>query len=294
MSLCLRVRSGKCAGASLIEVNQSPCPVIVTNCYRPNIVLLQSGPSLQAYSLHEAAAMFEAIDNRAEPAPAPAFEVAASLPAQARPLDMELLLQGLPLQRRRLRDRQYVFRAGQPRHSLFLIHAGFFKTSVASADGREKITGFRMRGDLLGIDALDMPTHGCDAMALDVGEVWELPMALLRDRLPEFQERLTMLLASEIRRDWGWMLALGTLSADQRVVAFLLDFAARLERLGFSARCLMLRMTRAELGNFLSLQLETVTRALSRLQAQGLIGVERREIRIDDPNGLRALMTGGC
>jgi CRP/FNR family transcriptional regulator len=209
-----------------------------------------------------------------------------------RPFDLETLLQGLPFQRRRLKARQSLFRAGQPRHSLFLIHAGFLKTCVNSADGREKITGFRMRGDLLGIDALDMDTYACDAIALDVCEVWELPVALLRERLPEFQERLTSLLASEIRRDWGWMLALGTLTAEQRVIAFLLDFAARLERLGFSPRSLMLQMTRAELGNFLSLQLETVTRALSRLQAKGLITVDRREIRIDDAAGLQAMMSG--
>ena len=213
-------------------------------------------------------------------------------PCDERPLDLETLLQGLPLQRRRLRSRQYLFRAGQPRQSLFLIHAGFFKTSVLSEDGREKVTGFRMRGDLLGIDALDMPTYTCDALALDVGEVWELPVAQLRRHLPEFQERLTSLLASEIRRDWSWMLCLGTLTAEQRVITFLLDLAARMERLGFSSRCLILRMTRAELGNFLSLQLETVTRALSRLHAQGLIDVERREIRIEDPASLRAMLRG--
>jgi CRP/FNR family transcriptional regulator len=207
-----------------------------------------------------------------------------------RPLDLERLLEGLPLQRRRLKARQYLFRAGQRRESLFLIHAGFFKTCVNSADGREKITGFRMRGDLLAIDALDMDTYACDAMALDTCEVWELPVSQLRQRLPEFQERLTALLAGEIRRDWSWMLAMGTLSAEQRVIAFLLDFAARLERLGFSPRSLLLHMTRAELGNFLSLQLETVTRALSRLHAKGLIAVERREILIQDPAGLRSLL----
>lgn len=221
-------------------------------------------------------------------------EFVAPGPQHERPLDLEKLLEGLPLQRRTLKARQHLFRAGQPRSSLFLIHAGFFKTSVNSADGREKITGFRMRGDLLGIDALDMPTYACDAIALDVGEVWELPVAQMKERLPEFQERLTALLASEIRRDWGWMLALGTLSAEQRVIAFLLDFAARLERLGFSARSLMLHMTRAELGNFLSLQLETVTRALSKLQAQGLLGVDRREIRIENAAGLRALLAAGA
>lgn len=229
-----------------------------------------------------------AVPERASPSPAERWSAATA----DRPLALETLLQGLPLQRRHVRVRQCLFHAGQPRQALYLIHAGFFKTSVLSEDGREKITGFRMRGDLLGIDALDMPYYACDAVALDAGEVWELPVSHLRERLPEFQDRLTALLAGEIRRDWSWMLALGTLTAEQRVITFLLDFAARLERLGFSARCLMLRMTRAELGNFLALQLETVTRALSRLHAAGLIVVERREIRIEDPDGLRALLAG--
>jgi len=204
---------------------------------------------------------------------------------------LEGLLEGVPLRRRRLRKKQYLFRAGQPRHSLFLIHAGVFRTSVLSADGREKITGFRMRGDLLGMDALGIPAYACDAIALDVSEVWELPYAELRENIPEFERRLADILASEIRRDWGWMLTVSTLSAEQRVVAFLLDLAARLEALGFSANRLLLRMSRAELGNFLSLQLETVARALSHLQALGLIRVERREIRIEDRAGLRAMLS---
>lgn len=203
---------------------------------------------------------------------------------------LEALLAGLPLRRRMLRAREYLFRAGQPRSTLYLVHAGFFKTCVTSIDGREKITSFRLRGDLLGLDALDMPTHACDAIALDTCEVWELPCEQLRNSLPQFQERLTAALAAEIRRDWGWMLALGTLSAEQRVIAFLLDFAARLQALGFSATDLMLRMTRAEVGNFLSLKLETVTRALSRLQARGLLTVDGRLIRLRDATTLREAM----
>lgn len=206
--------------------------------------------------------------------------------------DLEAMLAKMPLQRRRVHARQSLFRAGQPRQSLFYVHAGCFKTCLVSEDGREKITGFRMRGDLLGLDALDMDTYACDAVALDVGEVWELPYAQLRDAFPEFQQRVTAILAGEIRRDWNWMLALGTLGADQRVVTFLLDLSARLAAMGFSPRQLMLRMTRAELGNFLALKLETVTRALSRLQAQGLIGVDGRQIRIDDAPGLHAALQG--
>ena len=206
------------------------------------------------------------------------------------PAGLEPLLRGLPLRHRLLRAKQHVFRAGEPCHALYLIHSGVFKTSVATADGREKITGFRMRGDVLGLDSLGVPSYACDAVALDVGEVWELPVEQLRRDVPDFEGRLTAALAGEIRRDWAWMLALSTLGAEQRVAAFLLDLAARLESLGFSSRQLLLRMTRADLGNFLSLQLETVVRALSRLQACRLIAIEGREIRIDDPHGLRQLL----
>lgn len=204
--------------------------------------------------------------------------------------ELEELLQDYPLRHRRLRGKQSLFRAGQPRQSLYLIHSGVFKTFVLSEDGREKITGFHLRGDLLGLDALGMPSYACYAIALDMGEVWELPYAQLCDNLPQFQRLLATILASEIRRDWGWMLALGTLTAEQRVAAFLLDLTARLKAQGYSAHSLLLRMTRAELGNFLALKLETVTRALSHLHALGLISVERREIRIEDPAGLQAML----
>lgn len=206
------------------------------------------------------------------------------------PVGLEALLRGLPLRRRLVKPKQQLFRAGQPRHALYLVHAGVFKTSVATADGREKITGFRLRGDLLGLDSLDLPTYTCDAVALDVGEVWELPVEQLRREVPDFEARLTSALAGEIRRDWAWMLAVSTLSAEQRVVAFLLDLAARMQALGFSPRQMLLRMTRSDVGNFLALQLETVVRALSRLQACGLIAIDGREIRIEDADGLRALL----
>ena len=209
----------------------------------------------------------------------------------AMPQGLEALLQPLALPRRRLQRKQILFRAGQPCHSLFFVHAGFFKTCVLSEDGREKITGFHLRGDLLGIDSFDMPTHACDAVALDTGEVWELPLTMLRERNTDLLPVVTAVLASELRRDWRWMLALGTLNAEQRVATFLLDLAARFTALGFSARHVMLRMTRAELGSFLALQLETVTRALTRLACSGMIEVGGKEILIKNPTALRAMLT---
>ncbi|HTM70447.1 MAG TPA: helix-turn-helix domain-containing protein [Luteimonas sp.] len=192
----------------------------------------------------------------------------------------------LPLHRRAVRARQVLFHGGQPTGTLYLVHAGFFKTTVASADGREKITGFRLRGDLLGMESIGLATHACDAVALDTGEVWELPLEQLQRHLPECLPEIAGLLASEIRRDWRWMLDTSSLNAEQRVAAFLLDLGERLQALGFSRHDLRLRMTRADLGNFLSLQLETVTRALSRLAASGLIDVDGREIRLADPAAL--------
>ncbi|MEN1956558.1 helix-turn-helix domain-containing protein [Luteimonas changyuni] len=205
---------------------------------------------------------------------------------------LESLLLRWPPRVHRVDPRQALFHAGQPRGSLFYIRSGCFRTSVLSEDGREKITGFRMRGDLLGLDAVDMPAHACDAVALDAAEVWELPCTNLQDMLPEIQVRVTAMLAGEIRRDWRWMLALGTLGADQRVVAFLLDLSARFATMGLDRELLLLRMTRAELGNFLALTLETVTRALSRMQARGMIEVNGRRIRIVDEAGLRAVLAG--
>ncbi|HDS1221556.1 hypothetical protein B9Y76_10710 [Stenotrophomonas maltophilia] len=214
----------------------------------------------------------------------------AQEPPGTGPQGIMALLQNMPVQRRRLQPREFLFRAGQPCHALFMVHAGLFKTCVLSEDGRERVTGFHLRGELLGIDSFDMPTYACDAIALDTCEVWELPLSWLRGERGDLLPCITGMLAAEIRRDWRWMLALGTLSAEQRVVAFLLDLAARLQTLGYSAQHLLLRMTRADLGSFLALQLETVTRALSHLDAAGVIVVNRREIQIRDEARLRSIL----
>jgi CRP/FNR family transcriptional regulator len=216
------------------------------------------------------------------------------LQAAQAPLDIEALKALMPLTRRKLVPGQHLYRAGQPFVALYLVHAGFLKTCAVSEDGREQITGFHLRGELLGVDSIGTSTHACDAIALDHCEVWELPYPPVLTaclRIPELQARLASALAGEIRRDRNWMLALGTLDAEQRVAAFLLDLASRYEALGFSPTCFVLRTTRAEMGSFLALKHETVTRALSHLDELGYISVLRREVRIENPDALRR-MTG--
>ncbi len=222
---------------------------------------------------------------------------APAAPARQGQFDIEALGTRLRLFRRRVRAGESLFRPGQPMHALYFVHAGYFKLRVSSTDGREKVTGFRMRGDLLGLDALGADFYGAEAVALDTSEVWVLPTAQLPEiagKSPGFSAHITATLSAEIRRDWAWMLSVGTLSADQRVTAFLLELSDRQHGLGFSASQLILRMTRAELGNFLSLQLETVTRALSRLALAELISVDRREVRLRDPEALRRTLSAPC
>ena len=223
------------------------------------------------------------------------FDTAANIPSAAHedlgapgePASALHLFQSTPL-RRRVQARQALFRAGQACHSLFLVHGGYFKSSVASADGRERVTGLRMRGDILGLESLGLETYACDAIALDVSEVWEIPVSRLAMADARAQSCLSAQLAAQVRRDWECMLATGTLSAEQRVVDFLLGLSRRHAQMGFSADCLDVRLSRAEIGSYLSLQLETVTRALSHLQALGLIKVERRRITINDRQALQS------
>jgi CRP/FNR family transcriptional regulator len=211
------------------------------------------------------------------------------LPVQCRG---SLFLRALEPRRRLVQPKEHVFRAGQAAGSVFLVNSGVVKTALTAEDGREKIMGFRMRGDLLGIDAIGLDRYACDAIALTTGEVWEYSRQQLAAAGVECQRQLSAVLAGEIRRDWEWMLATATLSAEQRVVSFLLDLASRLQALGFSSRAMCLPMTRAEVGNYLALQLETVVRSLSKLQSQGLIAIEGREIHLRDVGKLRAILAG--
>lgn len=188
----------------------------------------------------------------------------------------------LLLPRRRSRRRQMVYRAGQPARSVFLVHSGVYKTTLLSADGRERVTGFHLKGDVIGLEALGESTYRCDAAALDVGELVELPRALVLDPSAGLLGHVTEALADTVRRDWFWMLSLATLDAEQRVAAFLLDLSTRQAALGFGADRLLLRMTRAEIGNFLGLALESVVRVLSRLDDARILRVACRDVEIRD------------
>jgi CRP/FNR family transcriptional regulator len=195
--------------------------------------------------------------------------------------------------RRRLKRGDSLFKAGDPFNSLYAIRSGFLKTTVLNADGREQVTGFRMGGELLGLDGIGSGSYNGNAIALEDSELCVLPFALIEElgrQVPAIQRNLHSVLSREIVRDHGVMMLLGSMSAEERLATFLLSLSRRFTARGYSASDFHLRMTREEIGSFLGLKLETVSRLFSRFQADGLIEVQQKHVRIRDIAGLQGLM----
>ncbi|MDO5686959.1 MAG: fumarate/nitrate reduction transcriptional regulator Fnr [Neisseria sp.] len=198
-------------------------------------------------------------------------------------------------QSRRLRKGEYLFRAGDAFTALYAVRAGFFKTNVASQDGRDQVTGFYMSGELLGMDGISNNVHSCNAVSLEDSEICELPFARLEEigqEIPSLQRHFLRLMSSEIVRDQSIMLLLGNMKAEERLAAFLMNLSQRLHSRGFASNDFILRMSREEIGSYLGLKLETVSRTLSKFQQSGLLTVDHKHIRLLKPLELARMVTG--
>ncbi|TDM06480.1 MAG: transcriptional regulator [Ideonella sp. MAG2] len=188
-----------------------------------------------------------------------------------------------------------LFRSGDHFESLYAVRTGFFKTCVSSEDGRDQVTGFQMAGELLGLDGISTDRHSCDAVALEDSQVCVIQYSQLEILSREFthlQHQFHKIMSREIVRDHGVMLLLGSMRAEERLAAFLLNLTQRLQARGFSSSSLILRMTREEIGSYLGLKLETVSRTFSKFQEDGLLDVKQRQIRILNQDGLHQLVNG--
>jgi CRP/FNR family transcriptional regulator len=202
-------------------------------------------------------------------------------------------LDDMRIAKRRVARGASLYRAGDAFQAVYAVRSGAFKTTGVSSNGVEKITGFHLPGEVMGLDAINNDEHNYDAIALEDSEVCVIPFAELTDlarELPELQQELFRLLSRDISRDHGLMLLLGSMSAEQRLAAFLLSLSGRYKRLGYSADCFILRMTREEIGNYLGLTLETVSRMMSRFQRDGLIVTQQRELTFKDSGRLKDIV----
>jgi CRP/FNR family transcriptional regulator len=204
-------------------------------------------------------------------------------------------LEDLVATRRRVKRGESLFRAGDKFESLYAIRLGFLKSTVVSTDGREQVTGFHMAGELIGMDGISSEQHSCDTVALEDTEVCVIPYDRIEDvaaSVPVLRSHVHKVMSREIVREHGVMLLLGSMHAEERLAAFLLNLSQRFEARGYSRTEFVLRMTRAEIGSFLGLKLETVSRVLSRFAHDGLIEVNQKHVRIVSTDGLRSIVSG--
>ena len=214
------------------------------------------------------------------------------LPVGLAPDDLKLLDNAIG-SRAKLKKGESLYRAGEPFHALYAVRLGSLKTTVLAEDGREQVAGYHMLGDIIGLDGIGTDRHGCQASALEDTEVCIMPFERLEDlarSVPALQHNLHQFLAREITRDHNVMLLLGSMRAEERLAVFLVNLSERYRRRGYSSSEFVLRMTREEIGSYLGLKLETVSRLFSRFQDEGLIQVQGRNIKILDMAKLRTLV----
>ncbi len=199
----------------------------------------------------------------------------------------------LVAQRRSIKRGQALFQTGEKFSSLFAVRTGFFKTTITAEDGRDQVTGFQMAGEIIGLDGIVNDRHTCDAIALEDAEVCVMPFDRIEDISREvgaLQHHVHKIMSREIVREHGVMLLLGSMRAEERLAAFLLNLVQRLQARGFSRHELILRMTREEIGSYLGMKLETVSRTFSKFADDGIVEVNQRHILIQDADALKRLV----
>lgn len=215
------------------------------------------------------------------------------LPMGLRPEDVDRL-DAIVKRNRPLQRGDHLFRSGETFRSLYVVKTGAVKTFTQTNDGDEQVVGFHLPGEVLGLDAIQDGQHGCSARALETTAICELPFERLEElssNVPSLQHQMFRLLSKEIGQEAEMMALLGRSTAEERVASFLLSLSERFRRRGFSATDFFLSMSRQEIGSYLGLALETVSRLFTRFQDERILKVERKHVQILDIERLRNMIS---
>jgi len=202
------------------------------------------------------------------------------------------LMDDLVKRRAPLKKGDYLFRTGDKFKSLYAIQYGSMKSYGLTVDGKEQVTGFHLIGEVLGMDAIDEDVHHCNAVALEKTEICELPFSALetlQNEVPSLQHDLNRIMSREIRRDHHMLLMLGSTTVEQRMARFLLNLYERLQKRGGVDNILDLSMTRQDIGNYLGVAFETVSRQLAHMQDEDILEIKNRKIHLLDLQRLEAI-----
>ncbi len=200
-------------------------------------------------------------------------------------------------ERVRVHKGETLYRMGEPLTAVYAIRFGTLKTHVTMEDGRTQITGFHLPGEVVGLDGLSEMQHASDATALEDTEVCVVrfdDLQSLSGTLPSLQQQFLRLMSKEISQDQIMLITLGSMRAEERLAAFLVNMSERLSMRGYSSSEFVLRMSREEIGSYLGLKLETVSRLFSRFAEAGLIQIRQRHVKLVDMEGIRQVYSRNC
>ena len=219
---------------------------------------------------------------------------ALCLPMGLAPEDVERL-DDIVKRTRPLHRGDFLFRTGDRFRSLYVVKTGSIKTFAPSPEGGEQVLGFHLPGEIIGLDAIDTEAHACSAKVLETSAICEIPFSRLEElsaSIPSLQHQMFRLLSKEISHDTDMLLLLGKKNAEERLAAFLVSLSRRLAKRGLSPTDFYLSMSRHEIGNYLGLAVETVSRLFTRFQDEGLLKVDRKHVELIDLDGLETLVNG--
>jgi len=194
---------------------------------------------------------------------------------------------------RPLRKGEHLYRQKDEFRSVYAVRSGSFKSYILGADGQSRVTGFFMPGEIIGMDGIGTRVHGVSTMALEHSSICEIPFSQLEklsQQLPNLQSRFFAIMSNEIVKDQHIHTLLSSYTAEQRLASFLLSLSTRYARCQLSPDRFILHMTRSDIGEYLGLTLETVSRVFSALQKKEIILVKSREIEILDMARLKGIL----
>ncbi len=186
-------------------------------------------------------------------------------------------------QRRLVRKNETIFNQGEKSGCIYAVRSGSVKTFTTAKNGEEQILGFHLPGEILGLDGLDNQIHSCSGIALDTSTICELPiddLNVLCVKIPGLQQQLLSLISDEIAKDHTMLLLLARRNAEQKLATFFINLSNRFKARGYSADEFDLTMSRYDIGNYLGLADETVSRLISKFKENKLVDAERKKITI--------------
>ncbi len=193
---------------------------------------------------------------------------------------------------RPLQKGDYLYNSGDNFNAIYAVRSGSIKTFSESEQGDEQITGLYLPGEIMGLDAIHEGAHPCSAIALETTSLCEIPFEILEDlssKIPELHHQLFRIMSKEIANDQSLLMLMAQKSAEERLAAFLVNLSTRLKQRNFSETEFNLSMSRKDIGNYLGLTIETISRTFSRFQSDGILSTQRKYVNIHKLDTLKEM-----